>query len=859
MSLSQFIKDYIEVLNRFYDYYSGQITFLPFLQFNLIYLGECVLYLIDYIISFRWLIDFCSIKIVIPEIMNSNVMEEYSLEDPVSRFYSFFEFRDGTTFLYSKFFGVGMINSFFYCLPFTSGNLLLLRRFTVDGAYGGIAAALGTTLGQAIIALAMVYGFRFMIFPWLSFETIHYAASVFLLIFLVGRVIRQTLVRAKLTDKKRLKKIFLFHVGFTFTEELTYFQYLSNLAISPESTLFETNNLGAIEAYIYPYQFNLEYYVGLILGMLLFYILFGLLFFGLGYGLSSVFKFPYACWVRSINRGSVILMIAIAISSVGYYNIDYAVTGPLGFIPYDEGARRFQTKTYSLDWRKGKLGELSLQTSYDTDPAPYDHGRYVTGKEVEQTFEDLNYQGEYAWRTRNDRLAVGSRGLVNKWFRSVIPKFTKSKSKSSQVEVVPPKEEEEWKFFDIYSTISPSVLAEEELIHRFVNDYQGDIPRSSFPDKELDSDIEPPYSPFGEFSKYGFDFFSANVNFETDDYEGSLGRRLKKKYFTNYVYQNLLRADMSLFLTRQPRKHRLTVDEENTLFEKRHILASYYDSLRTYSKLPYFETHEDLFIGPKSWANRVYNQQFKGTLKVVKRLFSISLEPSKNPFQKSILKFDQPLYKYQKNDQLPPLHEDLIKTFSELKNKEPFLKEANPIPFYAGWDEDSRRFFITNYLLVQSEASTKTDFYKESDGPVLMPPFWKDVIDEESKTIHFLTWPIPDEKIKKTSYSQKPPLNLLYNFYDDPGYALERDLFEYPVGDKIELVFKTLPSLVRRIDLRERDKVRVPLHPVRGGYVWANNKPLQLKLKKRLIDYLPEELREKIRDKISNFKIRLRG
>lgn len=865
MSLSQFIKDYIEALNNFYDYYSGQITFLPFFNFNLSYLGEGFFYFVEYVISFRWLIDFCSLKIVIPEIINSNFIEEYSLEDPLFRFFSFFDSKDRS--LSSQFYLIGLFNSFFYCLPFSSGNLILLRRVSIDGIYGGLAAVFGIVLAQLFIIISMVFGLRFLVFPWFAYEIIHYGAGVFLTIFLVGRVIRQSLVRAKPTDDLRLGKICLFHFGFTFTEQVTYFQYLSNVTVNPEPTIFEGADPGIFYSFMNQLDHNSQYYLGLFFGMSIWYIVFAASFFGFGYAFAVIFRFQYAYWVRSINRGSVILMIGIAVSSLAYYSAEFTATAPVGYIPYDEGATRFQTRTYTRDWRKGRLGELSSQSSYDTDPAPYDHGRYVTGREVELTFEDLNYQGEYAWRSRHDRFAVGSRGKINKWFRSVIPKFIKSKSKDSQVEVLPPKFEDLWKFFDIYSTISP-FSDDEDLILRFVDDYQGDVARSEFPDKKIakseksKEDLELQFSPFEEFARYAFDFFSANVDFETDDFEESLGRRLKQKYFSNYVYQNLLRADMSLFLTRQPRKHRLKVEEENTLFKKRQILASYYDSLRTYTKLPYLESYEDLFLGPKSYANRVYNQQFKGTLKVVKRLFSINLEPRHNPFQKSILKYDQPLYTYKKNDLPPPLHEELLHNLSELKNQEPFLKETNPIPFYAGWDEDSRKFLITNYLLAHADASIKTDFYKEPNGPVLMLPFfqqWKHKRNNTHETIYFITWPIPDSKLDRVQRSSKPPLNLLYNIFDDPGYALERDLFEFPVGEKTELVYKTLPSLTRRIDLRERDKVRIPLHPLSGGYVWSNNKPLQIKLKKRLIDYLPEELREKIIDKISNFKIRFRG
>lgn len=846
MSFSQFIKDYIDAINDLYDFCSGNITFLPFLQFSLSYLGQMAKFSIEYILRFRWLIDFCSIKIVIPEIIYSNFFEEYSLEDPKFRFFKFFQVQDPSAYsTYAGIYLVGLCNSFFYCLPFSSGNLLWLRRVTLDGLFGSIAAAQGIFLAQAFILLSTLFGFRFILFPWLSYEIVHYVAGVVLIIFLVPGLVIKPLTRTKATETFKLRKIFLFHLGFTLTEQTTFYQYLSNLTISAEPTIFEGNNLGTVESFLNPIYINCSYLIGLYMGMVGWYTLWGLFFVWLGHALSKNFNFMYSRWVRGVHKSSMILMITIMVTSLPYYNVDFVVTGPLGFVRHDEAARSFHTKTYSRDYRKGRLGEYSLYTSYDTDPAPYDHGRYVTGREVELTYEDLNYQGEYAWRSRYDRLSVGSRGKVNRWLRTFIPIFRKSKSEESQAEILPDNLAEEspnrWKYFDIYSTIFPFFSNQEDLIQRFVEDYQGDLARSSFPDKEVGRNVEPPYVPLGEFSRYAFDFFAGSVEYETDDFEEALGRRLKMKYYSNYVYRNILRADMSLFLTRQPRKHRLKVNEENRLFKKRQILGSYYDSIRAYSKLPYYEAYSDLFLGPKSYANRVYNQQFKGTFKVLKKLFSISLEYRENPSKKSILKYDQPLYTFQNNELPVALHEDLMtnKTISELKNQESFFEETNPMPFYVGFSSNFRRFYVTNYFIAHSDANTKTNFYNKKK--------------KKSETIHFLTWPIPDSKIEDVKRSAKPPLNSLFIVYDDRAYAQERDLFEFPVGEKVELVFKTLPSLVRRIDLRDREKIRVPLHPLPGGYVWANNKPLKIKFKKRLRDYLPEEIRKQIDATLSIF------
>ena len=74
--------------------------------------------------------------------------------------------------------------------------------------------------------------------------------------------------------------------------------------------------------------------------------------------------------------------------------------------------------------------------------------------------------------------------------------------------------------------------------------------------------------------------------------------------------------------------YRLSPKDEIELFKNRLTLSEYYDTLRSYLKVP--TNLESLFCGPKSYSNRIYNQQFKGTLKIVERLFSVNLEIDEN-------------------------------------------------------------------------------------------------------------------------------------------------------------------------------------------------------------------------------------
>ena len=248
-------------------------------------------------------------------------------------------------------------------------------------------------------------------------------------------------------------------------------------------------------------------------------------------------------------------------------------------------------------------------------------------------------------------------------------------------------------------------------------------------------------------------------------------------------------------------------------------------------KTPYSESFKELFSGPKSYANRVYNQQFKGTLKILRRLFSINLESKNSQKNESILKYDQPLYKEELNDQNPNLHEELKNSIYVSKNKiiSPFLKEVTPIPFYAGWDEVLRKFLVTNYWLAYSDTGVKVDY----SNVFKLQNFNTKLDNKKLNTIHFITWPLSKDKIEQLKSNDQISANLMFSSYDDPANEQQRDIFEYAETDDIDvrLIYDTLPSILKRVDLRDKDKEHVYVKPLRGGILWKGSEAPKFKLK----------------------------
>lgn len=858
MSFSQFIKDYINSINNFYDSFHGHINPTFLLKFFLFYIKQSTQFLAQYILNFRFVNDFYYFKVAIPQLINSNFNNLYFSGKSLPILLNFFD----SPFLKPNLFIIGLFNSLILSAPFSSSQILWLRWLTVEGIPAGIASGLGIISSQLLLNICILFGFRFVILSWHSFESINYVLGAILTLCIVYAIAHKPINRIKISNTDKLVKIFLLHFALTWVEHTIVFQYLSNLSFNAEPTLFETLSLVNDNLSIINYLF------GLLFGIFFWTVFFGWVILSMGYSASKFFNFPYSKWVRTFHNSCLVFIISLTLTSFPYYSLDYLITAPLGFISQDDALKVIQPRVNSVDLKKGRLGEYSSHSTLDTDVSVFDRGRYQTGSEIELSFEDLNYQGEYIWRSRNDRLSSGSAGLVSKIISKFLPrlrnfqkrasinlKLEQAKRKLSKNPFFKNQGLELSKKNSLKNTLlnnqnlefskenllkdillndkdsenstedPPSFLDADDFIKRFLEDYQADVNHSPLPEPYHEADKDP-YSAFSELARYGFDSFAVFEEVESNDFEEKLGKRIRYKYYLNYVYRFLLNIDLLDFLKRQPKNYSLTKEEENDLFQKRLILGSYYDTLREYSKIPNSEYFDDLFMGPKSYANRIYNNQFKGTIKIIRRIFSISLEDKYNQSNENVLKFDQPLYKKKLNNQNLILHEELKTNPRLFKNRiqRPFLKEINSIPFYAGWDVKLRKFIVTNYWLNYSDASAKFNYPRTFGIPSL---------NKRSSIINFITWPLSKQKIEKLKKKPRQPFILIFSEFDDPKNEQQRDIFEYaePEDYDIRLIYEALPSILKRVDLRDKEKGLIRLEPLRGGIIWPGNEPAKLKTK----------------------------
>jgi len=841
MSFVTAIKDYIDVLNHVYDSV-GNVTIEQTFQQTFVYIFSSIKFVAIYLVSFQWLRDLAYLPILVPEISKTIVKGNYFLNAPLSNFFTLLE---TPTYENNKFL-IGFLNSFFLCLPLSTTHFISIRRLLVQGIPAGIVSSIGTILGYTFFIFSVLFGLRLLIIPWLAYEPFSYIFGLlFSLTILYDMIHERSIRKFNWSQKSTLIQIFLINFLLTWTEQTCFFSYFGNLTLNPQPTIFDN--------FSSPHPFGVEqglrvsgsvladstYLMGILIGSVFFTSLFTLIYLELSKLSLKLAAVTYSRWLNKTNSVLLLIITVFTFASIPFYSLDYLLGGPLGFISQDKAFDKTFLSSKHVKDSTRLLGDSSDFKSLGTDVLPFDRGSYLL-PDLNENFEDLNYQGEYIWTARKDARPVTGTEKSSKFFKNLYKRIfqnrensgvgsseQKSKRKPSLVATAKGAKDKE-KFNKLEET--SYVLKNSEQLGAKVN-------IDEFPDNFSDSESEDLYAENDLPSSYfyhlnqriNFDFkISESLkpllrnSFSTEFFQDSfpprdpeLEKTVKQKYYSNPVYKTLLSADIDLFLRRQPSSYLLSPKEEKSLFQKRLMLSNYYDSLRYYQKMPYTTEFQKLFSGSKSYADRVYNQQFKGTLKVVRRLFSITL--NKEDTERLTLKFDQPLYKKLKQNKALIGHEEL----AVKKKKKAFIKLVNPIPFYTGWDEGLRKLVITNRLLPRSTAGYNMQFDSKKEFYPTLSELLK-----STKKVDFTTWPLTKTNLEQPKETFKIPYNVLYKQISDIDEALIPDSVKDL--ENLAFTFETVPPNVIKID---PEKINDVLPPTRGGFVWPGHSSLKINFK----------------------------
>ena len=873
MSFVTAIKDYIDLLNNVYDSVSGDITLQQLIKQTFLYIFSSIQFLAIYISSFQWLRDLTYLPIIVPQISTTIFQETYFLETPLSNFFTLLE---TPTYDNNKFI-IGLLNSFFLCLPLSTTHLISVRRLLIQGIPAGLTSSIGTILGYTCFLFSVLFGLRVNVIPWLSYEPLSYIIGLFLTLTVVYDMAHeQTIRKFDWSQKSKLIQIFFINFVLTWTEQSCFFTYFGNLTLNPQPTILDNfSSITGSEA-IWAHS---SYLIGILLGSLFFTSFFIIVCLQVTNAYLKFSGFSYSRWLRQANFSLLTLIIAFTFTSIPFYSFDYLFVGSLGCISQDKLFEKTIFSSNELEDSIKLIGASSDFKSLSTDVTLFDRGNYLlTGPN--ESFEDLNYRGEYAWTARQDAQkpfennesgqfisrffeeAINKKSdittLTSSQKESTLPRKTNYSGASSllktekgrpnateelartQKDTLPKAvytrqlttDDEEFldnlNNFESLDISSQTNTDDEELLDNLDNFESLDISsQNSGPSDYFfrlndrinnDFKIASPLTPLLDIS-----FSTAYCTDGLTEPDPELEKTIKQKYYSNPIYKLLLNADIDLFLRRQPSSYLLSPKEEENLFEKRLLLSDYYDSLRYYKKLPYTKDFDAFFNGSKSYADRVYNQQFKGTLRVVRRLFSITLNEEDNLSKNIILKFDQPLYKNLKPTNSAIGHEEL--RLNNNKNK-PFIKLTNPIPFYTGWDEQLRKFVITNRLLSRSTAGYNIKF--ENDQQIKNYPTLTELF-KNTKKVDFTMWPLPVTMLGKFKSTLTMPYTLLYEQLDDPQNKFIAEVlpnYKDPV-----FTFQTVPQNFKKLD---PDQINDVTPPARGGFLWPGHSYLKINFKTAL-------------------------
>nr|YP_009450241.1 hypothetical chloroplast RF1 [Pectinodesmus pectinatus]AOS53116.1 hypothetical chloroplast RF1 [Pectinodesmus pectinatus] len=433
MSLVTSIKDYIEVVHKLIetDPNFKMTTYYDF--------GSILTFIIlsgkDFIgsfLSFQWFHSFWSIPTRIPDIASALISEisvfdgsfqntQTVLESPIS-------YGNHNFFIYcSEKFMIGLLNSVFLCLPTSIAHVITLRRFVMQGLEAGFISGLGAIAGNIVWIGSIVFGLRFVIIPWLSFDLFRCFLGFVLIVKYMWDSYSER--RMVLEDLSKYKIFFLTFL-LSFTEQTTLYPFISNLSFGSDATILEsfpTENF-------YEFGFvHASYLLGILIGSLSL-LQFTCWFwenpaFQIYMWFISSFKITTSVYSKFVNLTFLYLTMICAISNIAYFGLDYTLTNPLGFVHedrlFDQKALLetafINTKASDRNTRRnrGRHGRRErwkrrVRRYRTFDASLYDQGVYDL-----LTLEDLNYGFDRFWlrrKIRNHR--VRFRFFPGPWMRS---------------------------------------------------------------------------------------------------------------------------------------------------------------------------------------------------------------------------------------------------------------------------------------------------------------------------------------------------------------------------------------------------------------------------------------------------------
>jgi hypothetical protein len=543
-----------------------------------------------------------------------------------------------------------------------------------------------------------------------------------------------------------------------------------NLNLGSEPTILEGSS-------------SIPYFAGLVLGQIFFNFIFIIGTLTFKKAVFSISNLPYSVWLKKINFFFLTLTLGLSLSSVPYYSFDYLLGSPLGFVSQDKAFSKSILSQNELEDPNRLLTSIDggFPLTIDTDISYFDRANY--GDQLgffQKNFEELNYQSEYAWTSRRDKKPN---------------LYTSAQTTKTTI----------LQFFQAQTNQTDSAIIDEDGPRTVQSKLPDWFKKSTGKDRQkLKKRFETNYGDMKESENFVLgDSFGTFPLY--NDTKTPSEKTIKKKFYSNPIYQLLLNSEIDAYLKRSP-DHVLTGKEESDIFLKRKFLTDYYDTMRAYQKIPYHEEFQEFFQGSKTFVDRAYHHQFKGNLKVVSKYFNLSWnqdalfrEGSVATGEQSLLKYDQPLYLSNDLEE----HEELDKPLLS----SPFLELSESIPFYLGYDENSGQVITTRF-----GADSPTSRGPNSDWERWPVSRERLLVMEKSGSSSFVT-------LFRSSLNpdMKSILSTLLMTRNSDNITAEVSNFK--LSGKLKYFGKTVPAHLKYIGKSYSE----PLTPNYGGLMWSGD------------------------------------
>lgn len=449
-------------------------------------------------LSFTWFNQIWSLPLIVPDIASAMISEVSVLDSYFTNAFSFLEtglssnLTDGTaiggtsanTFVFGfEKFITGLLNSFFLFLPTSTAHLITVRRFVIQGLEAGYIAGLGTIAGNVLWLASIIFGWRFIVIPWLSFDIFRYILGFSLLVKYLwdsSKEFNKTnapSAQQTILEENTKKSIFLLNFLLALTEQTSIYPFISNMSFGAEGSILESfsaiggANVVGFGAIMSAYGGHVCYLLGILLGS------FSLLQFTVWFwenpafsiymwikgasfgGPMKSYRITTSAYYKILNFIFLYLTMLCAISSIPYFGLDYTVTNPLGLIPQD---RIIDQKFTTANGPNPPTSDKILQETAFLGVNPTDkntrirdgiHARrerwkerlikyqafdaslYDQGKYDILTMEDLNYGFDRFWLRRKMRNhQIRFRLFPGPWMRSLKKQLNKPGFSGPRVE-----------------------------------------------------------------------------------------------------------------------------------------------------------------------------------------------------------------------------------------------------------------------------------------------------------------------------------------------------------------------------------------------------------------------------------------